>query len=165
MNNVEATRLSYRPKRIVTLFVGESAPAGGTFFYYGNSGLTRYMRKAIESAFPDFVTFNNDQDFLKRFRSYGWYLDDLVRTPVNRLEPAARKASHRKAQSSLAQRIAEYRPRAIVSLLKSIKDVVERAAVEARSSAELHSVPFAGFGRQGEFLIEMERLLPMLPRS
>jgi hypothetical protein len=45
---VEETRRSFRPAKIATLFVGESAPAAGVFFYYGNSGMTRYMRRAIE---------------------------------------------------------------------------------------------------------------------
>jgi hypothetical protein len=30
-------------------------------------------------------------DFLERFKAYGWYLDDLVLIPVNRLEPAERR--------------------------------------------------------------------------
>ena len=43
---VEVTRLRYRPDRITTLFVGESAPVSGDFFYRNNSALVRYMQQA-----------------------------------------------------------------------------------------------------------------------
>jgi hypothetical protein len=37
MEPVEIIRTRYRPDRITTLFVGESAPASGAFFYHGDS--------------------------------------------------------------------------------------------------------------------------------
>jgi hypothetical protein len=66
-DNVEDVRARYRPERIATLFVGESAPVGGDFFYYGNSGMTRYMKRAVDDAFGP-----SDSDFLERFKSFGW---------------------------------------------------------------------------------------------
>ena len=48
---VEFTRARYRPDRITTLFVGESAPASGAFFYHGDSAMLRYMQRATEAAF------------------------------------------------------------------------------------------------------------------
>ena len=48
---VEATREQFRPKRVMTLFVGESAPASGDFFYYGNNAMLRHMQRAVEAAF------------------------------------------------------------------------------------------------------------------
>ena len=45
---VEVARAHYRPERITTLFVGESAPFSGAFFYYGNSAMTRHMQRAVE---------------------------------------------------------------------------------------------------------------------
>jgi hypothetical protein len=50
MEAVEAARAKFRPERITTLFVGESAPSSGKFFYYGNTAMTRYMRSAVELA-------------------------------------------------------------------------------------------------------------------
>jgi hypothetical protein len=38
MEKAEAARTSYRPERITTLFVGESAPDSEDFFYYGERG-------------------------------------------------------------------------------------------------------------------------------
>jgi hypothetical protein len=159
MEGVEATRARFRPERIATLFVGESAPAGGDFFYYGNSGMTRYMRRAMESALGE------SSDFLERFKSYGWYLDDLVLTPVNDLTKSEREAKCRDALSSLATRIEEYRPQAIVSLLFKIKNIVDAAATMARCNAPRFAVPFPGNGQQTRFHAAMVSIVPKLPRA
>jgi hypothetical protein len=76
MDKVEATRRAFKPQKIMTLFVGESAPASGDFFYYGTSAMTRYMRQAFEGA------FGLTDDFLASFKAFGWYLDDLVLVPA-----------------------------------------------------------------------------------
>jgi hypothetical protein len=75
------------------LFVGESPPYGGTFFYLGNSKLYDKMRSVIESK------LDKTDDFL----------DDLVLTPVNQKERAERRKMCRNAQASLAKRIASRR--------------------------------------------------------
>src|SRR5271169_4155676 len=120
MEAMEATRAKFHPERITTLFVGESAPASGDFFYSsGNTAMLQHMRSAVEDA------LGKGSDFLERFKAYGWYLDDLVLTPVNDLtKPSERKAKCLQAQNSLADRIAEYQPRAILSLLLSIQKIV-----------------------------------------
>ena len=141
MTNVEATRVRFRPGRITTLFVGESAPASGAFFYRGNTALERHMKTAMAAA-----GLGGEGDFLDRFRSYGWYLEDLVLEPVDQLPPRERRARRVEAVNSLADRIAKYRPAAIVSLLLSIEDLVGRAARRAGSPATLFAVPFAGHG-------------------
>jgi hypothetical protein len=153
---IEAIRARYRPERITTLFVGESAPFSGRFFYYGNSAMSRYMQRAM--------ALDASSDFLEAFKACGWYLDDLVLEPVNRLTKAERKAKWLGAQDSLAQRIAEYQPLAIVTLLRAIKDIVEAAAIAARCDAPRYAVPFPGNGLQGRFLSEMAHIIPRLPR-
>ncbi len=158
--DVEATRATYRPARITTLFVGESAPASGDFFYYGNNNMLRHMQRATETALGP-----SSGDFLDRFRAYGWFLDDLVLTPVDRLRPLERKAKCLGAMDSLRDRIAEYRPLAIVSVLMSIGTIVEGAAKAARSSAPLYCVPFPGMGQQTRFHNEMVAIMPRLPKE
>jgi len=118
MGAVEALRASYRPQQITTLFVGESAPHSGKFFYDSDNSMVRYMQRATE------VANSGKGDFLDRFKSYGWYLDDLVLTPVNKMTNAQRKVEWIGAQDSLRDRIADYRPIAIVSLLVGIKSIV-----------------------------------------
>ena len=79
MEDVETTRLAFRPGRITTLFVGESAPFNGDFFYRGDPLMTRHMRTAIENS------LGATDDFLATFKGYGWYLYHLVLTPVDHL--------------------------------------------------------------------------------
>ncbi|HWY60445.1 MAG TPA: hypothetical protein VNW15_00950 [Rhizomicrobium sp.] len=156
--NVEAIRMQFRPRRITTLFVGESAPASGDFFYYGNSNMLRYMKKAVESV------FGGSDDFLGTFKSYGWYLDDLVLTPVNQLNPKERRKRCWSAKTGLTARIAEYQPAAIVSLMVGIEKIVEAASLEVKSTASRFSVPFPGNGQQTRFHSKMIEILPDLPK-
>jgi hypothetical protein len=155
-SEIERLRLQYRPERIIVLFVGEAPPASDSFFYRGNSGLTNYMRSALGGP-------KGDIEFLNWFKVRGWYLDDLVTTPIENLRD--RRALCRDARASLAARIAEYQPSAIVCLLKSISDDVEIAASKANSKAALYTVPFAGQGHQTKFNDQMKRILPELPIS
>src|ERR1700737_1835151 len=158
MEAVEATRVRFRPERITTLFVGESAPASRDFFYYGNNAMLGHMQVAVELA------FGKSGDFLKSFKAYGWYLDDLVLEPVDKLSLPEREAQCLGAQNGLTDRIAEYQPLAIVTLLLRISDIVDAAAIAANCNARRFAVPFPGMGNQKRFKDEMARILPRLPR-
>jgi hypothetical protein len=159
MEAVEAARAKFRPERITTLFVGESAPSSGDFFYYGNSAMTRHMQSAVQHSLG-----GGGGDFLERFKAYGWYLDDLVLTPVNNLTKSERRAKCLAAQKSLADRIVKYRPLAIVSFLLSIEGIVNAAANAADSDAPRFAVPFPGVGQQMRFRTAMTLIIPKLPR-
>lgn len=156
--SVEAIRKTFRPKRVRTLFVGESAPRSGKFFYRGDSGMRHYMESVMESVLGE------SDDFLNAFKRHGWYLDDLVLTPINHLTPSERKARCRNAQSKLANRIAEYQPEAIVCLLSRIEKFVWAATIASGSTARFYSVPFPGNGHQKRFRAEMKKIIPKLPR-
>ena len=151
--------MDHRPGRITTLFMAESAPIGGTFFYYGNGHLGRYLQRSIEEVLA------GDGDFLELFKSYGWYLDDLVPAPVDHLTPRERRAAHLGAAQDLQRRIAEYRPLAIVCLLKSIGAIVRAAASGAGFDGPFFEVPFPGNGQQRRFHLQMIDIVPKLPRE
>ena len=68
----EELRHSYKPDQIQVLFVGESPPAGATFFYAGNSNLARYTQDAFAEVFG--MTFDSAESFLDYFRCAGCYL-------------------------------------------------------------------------------------------
>jgi hypothetical protein len=158
MRNVESIRVKFRPKQIKTLFVGESAPNSGKFFYLGDSNMRLYMEKALKGSFKE------SHDFLSAFKNHGWYLDDLVLTPINQLTPKERKAKCEAAQAKLALRIAEYRPEAIVCLLSRIDKFVRAAAIASGSDASFYSVPFPGMGHQKRFHAKIKKILPKLPK-
>ena len=154
MSEFEKIRKSFRPERITTLFVGESAPSGGTFFYNENSNLFRCMKRA----------FDGQATFLDDFKSSGFYLDDLVLIPVNKLERQDRSALRQQSISALADRLADYKPMAIVILMHAIVPMVRKAMLKAGISCESYSTPFPTFGNQNRFhnkMIEIIRRLPV----
>jgi hypothetical protein len=153
MKNIENVRKRFRPDRITTLFVGESAPHGGTFFYNQNSGLFREMRKA----------FQGKELFLEDFKKNGFYLDDLVLEPVNQLEPVNRTLRCNQFVSSLAKRLKDYKPEAVVVLLMSIKPMILKAMYEAGLSYQPYCTPYPGFGNQPRFHKAMIAIIPNLP--
>lgn len=151
--NFEELRASYRPDRITTLFVGESAPYAGTFFYNENSGLFREVKKA----------FRGKELFLEDFKRNGFYMDDLVREPVNQLDDKARRLLCTQSVSSLAKRLKGYKPKAIVILLHRIKPMVLNAMHEAGLHYEPYCTPYPGFGNQPRFHKAIAEIIPNLP--
>ena len=94
------------------------------------------------------------EDEARRIASnIAWYLDDLVLTPVNHLTSSERKAKWLTAQNSLADRIAEYQPLAIV-----IQRIVEAAAIAAGSNVALRSVSCAARSFTLLLAITLERM-------
>jgi hypothetical protein len=158
MDGTESVRARYRPETITTLFVGESAPFAGTFFYYGNGQIWRNLQTTVDTV------FGRDGDFLDRFKSFGWYLDDLVLTPVNYLSLQQRKIMRLNARNNFVSRLVEYRPEAIVCLMKGIGDIVSEATMAAGCRRSAFSVPYPGNGQQRRFHEQMAAILPLLPR-
>ena len=99
-------------------------------------------------------------EFLDRFKASDWFLDDLVLTPVNALPKAQRRAQCLAAQASLTARIRAYQPLAIVSIMRSIGDIVDEAAVAACGDVPRYVVPSPGNGQQRRFLEAMARIVP-----
>ena len=130
----EELRHKFMPARVGLLFVGESPPAGGTFFYAADSGLFRATRDAFCDAIEGCERFDS---FLDCFMALGCYLEDLCHEPVNHLIGSAdgskskRLEARRAGESHLARTIAQLQPLVIIVLLKAIEENVERAAAAA----------------------------------
>ncbi len=72
IQELEKLRESYKPQKIRCLFVGESIPSNGTFFYTGDSPLFKFTGEAFEEVFAE-VKFTLDL-----FKEKGFYLFDLA---------------------------------------------------------------------------------------
>ena len=157
--NPAQVRKTYRPKKVRVLFVGEAPPAGGTFFYAGNSQMYRELRKALESH------LGSPANFLSAFRERGYFLDDLMMEPVNPTGGRKRGKGLVAEVQLLAERIAEYQPELVVSLLKRIRPYVADAMIEAGldPNEQHHVVSFPGNGQQANFRREIAELLKLLP--
>jgi hypothetical protein len=153
MNKLEDLRKSFRPDRITTLFVGESAPESGRFFYSGNSSLFHAMKKA----------FGSHATFLDDFKLNGFYLDDLVLTPINKLENRERSTLRQTSIAALADRLIEYKPKAIVVVMQAIRPMVQEAMRKAGISYEPFCTPHPAFGNSSRFHTAMTEIIDRLP--
>ena len=122
------------------LFIGESPPASGRFFYQGDSGLYR----AIRDTFRMVDSSITDANFLQAFQGSGCYLIDLCGRPVDQLEPDERRAACRAGEARLARTITELQPREIVVMVRSIRRNVERAVLRSGWQGPVLELPYPG---------------------
>jgi hypothetical protein len=169
-DEVEKLRHGFRPAQVTVLFIGESAPPGGkTFFYSGDSNLYRAMREA----------FNGGDEFLPEFTSKGYFLDDLVLFPADKITEKeqgqflaeCRRDRYTDNIRSLSARIIAYRPQGIVLLLsgrgfdKAVLKALEEANAGLTDTKVQHygTAPFPNRYHYRQFLEEMSRIIPKLP--
>jgi hypothetical protein len=136
----EDLRRRYRPAQVRLLFVGESPPASGRFFYNRDSGLYRAILQAFQQDDPSIST----QTFLKVFQTTGCYLIDLCAEPVDRMDTAARKQACRLGEPSLVRSLTELKPQVIITVVRSIEANVIRAGRKAGWSGTFLHLPYPG---------------------
>ncbi len=136
----EALRGSFAPARVRVLFVGESPPASGRFFYAGDSGLYRAMRDVFAEVYPSC----SEGAFLSQFQRQGCYLVDLCLDPVDNLPPELRRAACMRSERSLARSIRRLQPESIVTIVRSIEDNVTRATARAGWRGPTVHLPYPG---------------------
>lgn len=113
----ESLRRSFRPACVRLLFVGESRPISGKFFYQRDSGLYRAMRDVFRAVDP----LINDENFLTVFRSSGCYLIDLCPDPLDHLDLKSRRAACVASEAVLARAIVRLQPNRIATVVRSIE--------------------------------------------
>jgi hypothetical protein len=146
----ERTRRRYRPDEVRVLFIGESPPAGGTFFYYANSKLYDATREAFEAGIP---ALRRTDDFLDAFKRLGCYLEDLSPVPVNHLdlkdrEQRRQRRAHRaEGIRPLARRMRLCSPLVVAPVaLDMVKtgDITETLCLAGHADVERADLPFPG---------------------
>lgn len=141
MNDIEKIRLNYKPFQINLLFIGESAPRNGTFFYLKDSNLFSAVKKGFEKTVGP---LENNDIFLEYFKNFGCYLDDLCLTPVNGFSEFKRLEYRINGIEPLSQRISVYKPLAIIILMKGIEQEVKEA-IRKSSCSDLKFIKTTSF--------------------
>jgi hypothetical protein len=154
--DTEALRKSYKPDQIKLLFVGESPPASGKFFYY-KGAMTTFTALAFEKVFDR--VFPDTSSFLKFFQHIGCFLEDLCLEPVDKMNPKERTTMLTDATESFSHRLRDYSPEAIVIVLKRIEPYVKEALRKAKISAPIYTLPFPGFGHQKNYINKLYEIL------
>lgn len=136
----EDLRRAYRPDSVRWLFIGESSPASGRFFYRANSNLFHAVRKAFEDAFGPMPT---GTAFLEEFKHRGGWLVDLADQPVNHSRGRPRADAVNDGVARLAGTMTETGPELVVSVKATIEGAVRRAAQLASIKPDaIHALPF-----------------------
>ena len=157
----EKLRLAYKPPKVGTLFVGESPPAGGTFFYAGNSILLTQTQTAFSAALE--TCFQEPKAFLRAFQAMGCYLEDLCLEPINNLPKKERRFRRQQSIPSLATRLQVHAPHAIVIVHLGVEDSVRQAMNQAKLNVETcFALPFPAQGHQQRYISNLQRAIVAL---
>ena len=159
----ERQRLDFRPLRIRLLFVGESPPSSGRFFYQRDSGLYRAMRDTFRIVDPSIT----DASFLAAFQASGSYLIDLCREPVDHLDSRSRRAACLASETSLSRTIRRLQPSSIVTVVRSIEANVSRATLRAGWLGPSLHLPYPGrWSRHKDRFVKdlVESITPMMTK-
>jgi hypothetical protein len=159
----ERLRSQYRPNDVEVLFVGESAPDGGTFFYSADSHLFHAVREACVRAYGDVP---EGDAFLDWFRDRHFWLYDLADRPVNRMRGRPRRTAVEAGTIRLARLIRELGPDFVVAIKESIAPTVRQAAELARHPQQrVRVLPFPLYQWRRRFVDELAYFLGAEPRS
>lgn len=155
---LESKRKKFRPSKVKVLFVGESPPVKGTFFYCENSNLARYTKEGFEKVCGKFDSMST---FLRSFKEKGCYLIDLRDEPINNLDKKRRKEERAKGIESLSKTIDELKPARIVVVMKGIRSYVEKAlgVKVSRFNLKANTLPFPSHGHQREYVKGLSKLV------
>lgn len=143
-------RRRYKPDEIRVLFIGESPPVGGTFFYYGNSNLYLATKEAFVTAIPKLRMAG---EFLAAFAQMGCYLEDLSPVPVNHLnlgdsgQRRERRALRRKGIEPLARRMHPWAPTVVATVMLDMVrtgDIGETLQIAGYREVDQVDLPFPG---------------------
>lgn len=157
----ERLRDTFRPERVRVLFVGESPPAGPTFFYEGTSNLAHYTAQAFGKA--GLWQAAGAAVFLSEFRRLGCFLVDLSATPVNDLRPGERREACHAGVPALADRLRELRPAAVIAVKTDLEPHVREALMRAGLPAStLTTLPFPASSHQGDYVEQLAARLRTL---
>jgi hypothetical protein len=158
----ERLRTSFKPTQCRLLLVGESRPAGGTFFYRGDSHLFERTREAFEAHYG---SLSGEDAFLRFFKSLGCFVIDLCGEPVNNLSRKERRARHLAGEEPLGKALEALKPAAIVVVMKAIAGSVERAMASAQASGSVLILPFPSHGHDREYVSGLRQALVDLAKK
>lgn len=158
-NIYENARNKYKPENIKILFVGESVPNSGKFFYLNDTYLYQYTKKAFER-------LNNTQNFTREnFKELGCWLYDVCDAPVNKTSSAEKRKQIKAGIPKLEKNIKELNPNYIIVVKKSdmrklvYEPLLKKDYINIKTTFNL---PFPNCGHQNEYANELYEILKQI---
>jgi len=161
-------RIKYKPSKVNVLFIAESPPSSGGYFYaektIGKDHLFRETMKALEF-WPIHRPMRKGCDkrrMLNEFRSIGFFLIDTCEIPVDRLQSRERRLSTVQGALTLPRRVRSIDPDRILIVKKTVfkpaRQVLSDAGFENRI-LNTKPLPFPSHGNQRKYRTMLRRLL------
>jgi hypothetical protein len=150
----------YKPDKVIVLFIAESPPSSGGYFYFsqtiGKDHLFRETMKALE-LWPLSRPMGKGLDkrpFLAAFHSKGFFLIDTCELPVDKLPPAERRNAIVRGADRIVYKVKHLDPTNIVIVKKTvfhpIREALEKAGLRAMVLNKA-PLPFPSHGNQQKF--------------
>ena len=161
-------REKYQPHKIKILFVAESPPSSGGYFYFsetiGKDHLFRETMKALD-LWPVSRPLRRGVDkrpLLERFRSNGFFLIDTCELPVDKLSTTERMTAVRRGAVGLASRVRRLNPAHIIvvknTVFRPVCQALEREGL-GRRILNKTSLPFPSHGNQKKFRNNLRQMI------
>ena len=164
----EKLRYSYLPRKVRLLFIAESPPSSGGFFYkhrtIGRDYLFAETMRAL-GLWPDSAPMSKDFDkrpLLKEFQSMGCFLIDSSLSPVDKLREGERNGKLLEETSRLLNESEKLNPDTIVLVKKNVFMIVKPELEKRHLAAKILNkkfLPFPSHGHQPEYRRRLRRLL------
>lgn len=161
--NYKRLRNKYLPEKLRVIFILESPPASGKFFYNSTGRKSEPLFSAMMRLLD--IKPSEKEKGLKEFARRGYFMVDTTYTPVNRRKGKKRDQVILDSVKSLQKdlrRILEKKKCVKIILIKAhICKILEPILLQAGFNVVNKGViiPFPAFGHQREFHRRIKRLL------
>jgi hypothetical protein len=165
-------REKYNPKNrgipIRVLFIAESPPAGGGYFYFEETGVRNHLFRETMKAlglWAENRTMSAGVDkvpLLKEFQRAGYFLVDLSYTPVNKMQNRERTEVLVSNIPRLLNELEDLNPQRIVIVKATLFKLLFSRILETKFGPRLlnrGSIPFPSHGGQKRYRKEIRKLL------
>lgn len=163
-----SARERYRPDAVRVLFIAESPPSSGGYFYFtttvGKDHLFRETMKALQ-LWPMKRPMRKGLDkrpLLDEFQRMKYFLIDTCNRPVDKLSHKLKTKHVARGASSLGSRIKNLDPKTIIIVKKTVfrpvRDAMGKAGLGDRVLNE-KPIPFPSHGNQRKYRATLRRLI------
>jgi hypothetical protein len=171
VESFRAARDQYKPGRVKLLWIAESPPTSGSYFYFpkttGQDHLFRETMRAV-GIWPSKVVMKKGVDkrpLLQSFRSKGFFLIDTCSHPVDKLKDRERKRAILEGTSGVLELVSELNPNGVIIVKSNIYDPVKRALESSGFAGKILNqkpLPFPSHGRQQSYRKRISDILRKL---